>query len=111
MKKATSRVVSFLFAILLLLPIFGDAVHAIPVEGKEFVVENGVLTAYNGLGGDVVLPSGVKKIADHAFMKKSVLKLTLNAELEEIGKYAFSDNAIKEVVFPDSVKKIGPLTL
>lgn len=106
MKKLTSRIISFLFAILLLLPIFGDAVHALPVSGEEFVIENGELTAYNGPGGDVVIPSGVKKISDHAFMKKSVLKLTLNAELEEIGKYAFSDNAIKEVVFPDSVKKI-----
>lgn len=105
MKKLTSRVISFLFAILLLLPIFGDAVHAIPVSGEEFVIENGELTAYNGPGGDVVIPSGVKKISDHAFMKKSILTLTLNAELEEIGKYAFSDNAIKEAVFPDSVKK------
>lgn len=43
MRKTTEKIVAFFFAIMLLFPIFGDAVHAIPVGGEEFVVENGML--------------------------------------------------------------------
>ena len=38
------------------------------VESKQdFVIAKGVLTKYNGPGGDVVIPAGVKKIEKKAF--------------------------------------------
>lgn len=29
---------------------------------EDFVIENGVVTKYNGNGGDVVIPEGVKEV-------------------------------------------------
>ena len=34
---------------------------------RDFVVENGVLTEYRGLGGEVAIPAGVTEIASDAF--------------------------------------------
>ena len=36
-------------------------------QESEFTITNGVLTAYNGAGGEVVIPEGVSKIGDNAF--------------------------------------------
>ena len=34
---------------------------------SDFVIENGVLTKYTGIGGDVVIPEDVKEIGAHVF--------------------------------------------
>ena len=51
----------------------------------DFVIENGVLTAYTGRAKDVVIPDGVT----------------------EIGANVFESSKIKTVVIPDSVKVVG----
>ena len=38
--------------------------------GGKLYIENGVLTKYNGSGGDVVIPEGVIRIASKAFSKE-----------------------------------------
>lgn len=53
---------------------------------EEFVIVDGVLIAYNGEGGDIVIPEGVVEIADEAF---------------------YGNNNINTVVFPTTLKKIG----
>ena len=52
----------------------------------EFVIENGVLTKYNGPGGDVVIPAGVTEIGERAF-------------------YGCTD--LTGITVPDSVTRIG----
>ena len=46
-------------------------------NNQDFVIENGVLTKYNGPGGDVTIPEGVKEIGWSAF--KDCKKLTIHA--------------------------------
>lgn len=49
----------------------GDAVRA---NESDFVIdENGVLTRYQGSGGDVVIPDGVASIGEFAFDRCSSL--------------------------------------
>ena len=44
---------------------------------QDFVIENGVLTKYNGPGGDVTIPEGVTEIGSSAF--DGCKKLTIHA--------------------------------
>lgn len=55
----------------------------------------------------LVLPEGVKSVADNAFYSwKSLTKLSLPSTLESIGMYAFRNLSITELVIPASVKTI-----
>ncbi len=57
----------------------------------DFDIQNGVLTKYNGPGGDVVIPEGVTSIGEEAFRGCSALKsLSLPQSLKHIADYAFS---------------------
>lgn len=98
----------------------------------EFViVGDGVLIKYNGAGGSVVVPSGVKavstafaengsitsvtlpdtvtSIAPNAFRScKALTQITLPAALQTIGEAAFYRcEGLAEVAIPDSVTSIG----
>ena len=46
-------------------------------NNQDFVIENGVLTKYNGPGGDVTIPEGVTEIGGSAF--DGCKKLTIHA--------------------------------
>ena len=46
-------------------------------NNQDFVIENGVLTKYNGPGGDVTIPEGVTEIGSSAF--DGCKKLTIHA--------------------------------
>ena len=78
-------------------------------NASDFVIENGVLKKYVGLGGDVIVPEGVTKIGFQTFYKnKSITTVTLPQGLITIDGYAFGGNtAITEITFPDSLKEIG----
>ena len=41
---------------------------------KDFVIEHGVLTKYEGAGGGVVIPEGVTEIGRNAFYRCMSLK-------------------------------------
>ena len=57
---------------------------------SDFLIENGVLTAYIGGGGDVVIPEGVTEIAENTFKNaKTITSLTLPSTLRVIGDSAF----------------------
>ena len=62
------------------------------VENKQdFVITKGVLTKYNGPGGDVVIPAGVKKIGDGAFKGCTALTgVTIPESVKTIGQYALA---------------------
>ena len=99
---------------------------------SEFIIENRMLVAYKGLGGEVVIPDdeGILYIGAYAFClyetdqtmelpeddydankipstNTSVTKVIIPEGVEEIQKYAFYNCIhLKEVVIPDSIKFI-----
>lgn len=80
------------------------------VENKQdFVIAKGVLTKYNGPGGDVVIPAGVKKIGDGAFKGCTALTgVTIPKGVTSIGERAFYGcTELQSVVIPEGVKKIS----
>ena len=77
---------------------------------QEFVItKKGVLTKYNGPGGDVVIPEGVKAIGERAFYGcKSLESVTIPEGVTEIGGFAFRGcTGLRKVAVPESVKTIG----
>ena len=56
----------------------------------DFVVIDGVLLAYNGEGGDVVIPDTVETIGTSAFQNcKTVTSITIPSTVTVVGNYAF----------------------
>ena len=99
---------------------------------SEFVIENRMLIAYKGLGGEVVIPDdeGILYISSYAFclydtdisieitdedydankipaMNTSITSVVIPEGVEEIQKYAFYNcQSLRKVVLPDSIKNI-----
>ena len=75
----------------------------------EFVIENGVLTKYNGPGGEVVIPEGVTKIGKTAFEGcKGLTGVTIPTGVTEIGVAAFFGcTGLTSVTIPAGVTEIG----
>ena len=78
-------------------------------EAPEFVIEDGVLVAYNGAGGEVIVPEGVTALGDNVFSGNHLItKLVLPEGLTTIG-YAsiyFLKN-LTEIVLPTTLETIG----
>lgn len=74
-----------------------------------FVIENGVLTEYNGPGGDVVIPDGVTSIGDEAFLCcQSLTSVTIPDSVTSIGDDAFYYcYNLTSVSIPNGVTSIG----
>ncbi|HJB57316.1 MAG TPA: leucine-rich repeat domain-containing protein [Candidatus Flavonifractor intestinipullorum] len=78
----------------------------------DFVIENGVLTKYQGPGGDVIIPEGVTSISWWAFKGCSGLtSVTIPGSIAEIGSDSFGSpfrksTGLKSVVIMDGVKQI-----
>ena len=75
----------------------------------DFIIENGILKKYIGLGGDVVIPEGVFVIGDGAFRYCSRLtSITIPAGVTSIGNNAFElCQSLTSIIIPDSVTSIG----
>lgn len=82
---------------------------------SEFVIRDGVLTAYNGPGGDVVIPDGVTAIGEHAFSynsftydKFTLTSVTIPASVTVIMKDAFqSCSNLRQVNFSEGLTYIA----
>ena len=85
----------------------------------DFVIENGVLTKYQGPGGDVVIPEGVTEIGELAFFScRGLTSVTIPDCVTEIGEDSFAGcmsltsmtilgrPEVKKVWLPDSVVSI-----
>ncbi len=77
-------------------------------SGDEFVIENGVLTAYNGEGGEVIVPDGVTAIGEYVFSGDSrITKLVLPEGLKTIGAYSVMNlYNLTEIVLPKSLERL-----
>ena len=69
-------------------------------ETNELVIRDNKLVQYNGTGGNIVIPEGVRVINFYAFQwVKEITTIQLPSTLEEIGHQAFRNFRIK-TVFP-----------
>ena len=87
----------------------GLCVPAFAAE-PEFVIENGVLTRYNGPGGHVVIPDGVTEIGDLVFARfhADMTSVTIPTSVTKIRQYAFAEcSGLTSVTIPNSVTEIG----
>ena len=76
---------------------------------SDFVIENGVLKKYVGLGGDVVVPEGVTSIGNSAFSGcSSLTSIILPEGVTSIGEYAFYRcSSLTNITLPEGVTSIG----
>ena len=76
---------------------------------EDFVIENGVLTRYNGPGGDVVIPEGVIKIGSCAFSRcTKITGINIPKEVTKIDNSAFYGcNQLTDLTLPEGVTAIG----
>ena len=101
MKKLTA----LLAALMILLGIFCNGALA---ASNDYVIKDGVLTAYKGNGSNVVIPEGVTEIAPCVFEFKYITSLTFPSTLKVIGDNAFRCiEGLDSVTVPASVQKIG----
>lgn len=75
----------------------------------EFLIKHGVLTKYQGSGGDIQVPAEVKKIGKKAFAGCAGLtRVTLPQGLREIGDRAFAGcTGLNWVQLPEGLRAIG----
>ena len=101
---------SFITWLLVLVLLAGLAsVPRAEASDNEFVIENGILTGYNGNGGNVTVPEGVTEIDSIAFNGLTALTgVKLPESLTSIPTRAFEGcTGLTEVTIPDGVKEIG----
>lgn len=74
-------------------------------NANDFVIENGVLKKYNGVGGNVVIPEEVKEIGAHVFEgNKKVKRVTIPDSVGLIGYCAFKGcSALETIHIPENV--------
>ncbi len=104
------KIISFVTAFFMIFTLFDfpAAVYAAEIiNGCK--IEGDTLTNYSGTGGDVVVPDGVKHIAEIAFVNRTtVTSVTLPEGIETIGISAFSGcRNMTSINLPDSITSIG----
>lgn len=117
MKKVTSLILVVLLISLILAVLPGTV--GLAASTDEFVIENGVLIKYNGPGGNIVIPDGVRQIGSAGggtgvsltifTDRESITGLTFPDSLEVIGEPFIFSGAVnlKSVTFPEKLTSIG----
>ena len=88
---------------------------AVTSLSSAFAIVDGVLVHYNGPGGDVVIPAGVKKIGTMDVEKvgvfwnrQDITSVTIPAGVTEIDYSAFKGcKGLKRIALPAGLKQIG----
>lgn len=83
--------------------------RAAEADAKGFVIENGVLTKYQGTDANVVIPDGVTSIGGSAFYQNKIITtVTIPEGVTSIGKNAFYQcTNLFRVTLPDSLVSLG----
>ncbi|MCL1808755.1 MAG: leucine-rich repeat protein [Clostridiales bacterium] len=78
-------------------------------ESEDFIIQDGVLLAYLGAGGEVELPDGVLEIGMAAFQgNPSVTGVVFNEGLTRIGAYAFQNcTGLEALELPPTTEQVG----
>ena len=81
----------------------------IPCVCADFTIVDGVLTAYTGAGGDIIIPKGVTAIGDSVFRNNSTITgVVIPDSVKSIGAIAFGVcSNLKSVVIGNGVGSIG----
>ncbi len=76
---------------------------------NDFIIQDDVLIEYEGVDSVVVIPDGVRVIADHAFWSIDHIEaVEVPASVEEVGESAFwSCSGLRYVNFEEGIKKFG----
>ncbi|MGI6173880.1 MAG: leucine-rich repeat protein [Christensenellales bacterium] len=108
MKRNLRRILSLALLALLLVSTVPLPLSPAVAE-DEFVIVGGVLTRYNGPGGNVRIPKGVTEIGESAFEDRINLKtVTIPNGVTKIGKNAFKNCAnLTRISIPKGVTRIG----
>ena len=111
MKKRFLSLALALALCLGLLPGTAGAVTRAASNDPEFVIKDGILLAYNGAGGSVVIPDGVTNIISNAFINNtSITEVTIPDSVTTIGDLAFLGcSNLKRVVIGQGVTTIPEL--
>ena len=111
MKKAKKSAISLVFILAMLVMFLPSGAGSMIAQaaGGDFTIVDGVLTKYNGSGGDVVIPDGVTGIGEEAFEACiSLTSVTIPNSVTSIGEKTFSDcTSLTSVTIPNSVTSIG----
>ena len=77
-------------------------------NNDDFIIENGILTKYEGDDDCPIIPEGIKGIGEKAFLNSWLHSIVIPDGTEYIGVKAFSGcHFLSNIVIPCSVKKIG----
>ena len=75
---------------------------------SDFIIKGGILEKYVGQEANVVIPDGVVKIGDNAFLNTKITSVSIPSSVTEIGDYAFSNCVwLDNIIIPYGVTKIG----
>lgn len=80
-------------------------------DEDDFIIENGILSKYNGPGGDVIIPDGVTRIGKNAFSRcQNLISVQIPEGVTSIGEYAFFEcRSLLNATMPSSLERIEML--
>lgn len=109
MKRKTKRRIGIFLVVAMLAILVFPAFSAMAEGDEDFVIDNGVLLEYIGVGGSVTIPDTVTSIGDGAFQNDTtVTSVVVPATVNTIGSYAFAGcTFLDNIVVPSSVTNMG----
>lgn len=88
-KRMMKKLLSILAAIIICM---GTATCVQAADANGFDIEGGVLTGYEGSGGDITIPAGVTSIDEYVFSENAdITSVVISSDITSIGDSAFQE--------------------